>query len=150
MTGMKLIAVRTKMACGHRPHKRASYGGCCYAYDLYVPEADLPAHFTDEEDRIGQSYRTVITGPDGRRLNVVRFDEATRPADICALPQGWEKYEQANAHRETARRDAWAVIRTTFPETVSLGTDSLPDLWVSYDPKPNIDSATVWSPIIVA
>ena len=105
---MTVYIVRTRMAMPER----------CYAYDGLVSTRRL--------DRSKFSSFILRDGPDGAEY--VTFADATRPAEISAMPLGWERYLAACAHEQAANLKLLELAKRVYPELEPVTT--WPTLWV--------------------
>lgn len=107
---MKIRIDRTRMACGP--------GSRDYSYDGAVALKDL-----------GIDHKpgcTTICRGDGRYIS---FEDATRPPEIDAMEQGWDRYQAALAHEAAAKVRLLEIARTVYPELA--GVSKWPELWIS-------------------
>lgn len=105
-TRLKVTINRTRMAMD----------GINYAYDGLVS--------TDQIDR-SQHSSFVISG--GREY--VRFEDATRSAELNAMPLGWDRYGAVVAHEKTAKLQLLELAKSVYPEL--RPATRWPGLWIT-------------------
>ena len=86
-----------------------------YSYDAVVS--------TSKVDRSKHDYFVIRDGKE-----YVSFANATRPADLDAMPLGWDRYEASLDHERKAAAIALGLAKSVFPELAPA--DKWPTLWV--------------------
>ncbi len=95
-----------------------------YGYSAYVEGRDISKMVRDA------SHHTTML--DGQfNASWYSFAEATRPESICAMPQGWDRYDAWREHETRANVILMCLAKRLYPE---LATHNVwPSLWTSVD-----------------
>lgn len=104
---------------------RMAMDGNCYAYDGIVALSELGL-------RVKDGCTTICKGT-GR---FVSFVDATRPAELDAMPLGWERYQAALAHEKAANAQLLELAKAKYPELKPATV--WPTLWVEI---PELDAS---------
>jgi hypothetical protein len=95
-----------------------------YSYDLYVPEPEAPEHVRTTCSRF------IILPDHSMRERFIDYVDATCSAAHCAMPTGWDRYQDWLEHERRAYREALGLARAAFPELRAFNGDALPRLWI--------------------
>lgn len=90
----------------------------CYAYDGLVSLANLGV--------IGYIDGCTTICKDGGRF--VSFIDATRPAELIAMPLGWDRYMAYLEHEKSANERLLRLAIELYPELTPVA--KWPSLWV--------------------
>ena len=109
-----------------------------YSYCLYVPEHEAPEHVR------ATCSRFIILPEHSMGDRFIDFVDATASAAHCAMPTGWDRYQDWLEHERRAYREALSLARAAFPELRSFRGDGLPRLWIEMPDFRDGTHAEVW------
>ena len=98
-------------------YRTAMIGGGL-AYDVQVPESDVPEYTKAASLRIIRQGMTYLT-----------FVDATLPEGHHDLDKGWDRYQAYLSHEESARARMLALAQSVYPELA--GVNTWPIMWLS-------------------